>query len=59
MRIVLQILFLISKLHGKKSIKTGFGFLIQIHSEDGFLGGEIRFLDFEFDFKILNPDSKI
>ena len=26
-----------------KSKKSGFGFLIEIHPEDGFLGGEIRF----------------
>ena len=27
----------------RKSMKSGFGFLLKIHPEDGFLGGEIRF----------------
>ena len=45
LRIVLQILFRISLSNdGKGNPKTpDLDFLIEIHSEDGFLGGEIRF----------------
>ena len=44
-RIVLQILFRIpNRTVKRKSMKSGFGFfLIEIHPEDGFLGGQIRF----------------
>ena len=34
-------------------------FLIEIHPEDGFVGGEIRFRISPFDCKIRNPDFSI
>ena len=45
LRTVFQILFLISQSNGKKEdLKNpDLDFLIEIHPEDGFLGGEIRF----------------
>ena len=45
MRIVLQILFRISQLNDKKGNPKNpdLDFLIAIHPEDEFLGGEIRF----------------
>ena len=42
MRTVLQILFQISQSNGKKE-NPDLDFLIEIHPEDGFFGGEIRF----------------
>ena len=45
LRTVFQILFRISQSNDKKGNPKNpdFDFLIEIHPEDGFLGGEIRF----------------
>ena len=40
---VLQILFRISQSNGRQEIHKMWIFLIEIHPEDGFLRGEIRF----------------
>ena len=67
MRTVLQILFWISQSNNKKGNPKNpdLDFLIEIHSEDGFLGGEIRFGfrvrlgNPDLDFENLNPDFPI
>ena len=67
LRTVFQILFRISQLNGKKENPKNpdLDFLIEIHPEDGFLGGEIRFGfrvrlgNPDLDFENLNPDFPI
>ena len=62
-----SILFRISQSNGKKENPTtpDLDFLIEIHPEDGFLGGEIRFGfrvrlgNPDLDFEKLNPDFPI
>ena len=65
LRTVLQILFRISQSNDKKGNPKNqdLDFLIEIHLEDGFLGGEIRFRISrsigKLDFENLNPDFPI
>ena len=56
---VLQILFRISQSNGRQEIHKMWIFLIEIHPEDGFLRGEIRFQILRLNAKMQNPDFPI